>query len=185
VVKTEDQKIKKSKILVTGGAGFIGSNLCEALLREDNEVICLDNFSTGRQENIDEFEKSENFSLIRGDIRNINDCRNAVKEVDYVLHQAALGSVPRSIEDPFTTNEINVNGFLNMIIASTEAKVKRFVYACSSSVYGDNTDFPKTEEKIGNPLSPYAVSKYSNELYAKVFSELKGLVIIKMIFSHR
>jgi len=170
--------IKDSKILVTGGAGFIGSNLCENLLQNKNQVVCFDNFSTGKRENIDRLLNNISFQLVEGDIRNLNECRAALEGVDIVLHQAALGSIPRSIEDPITTNEVNINGFLNMLIASCDQGVKRFVYACSSSTYGDHPDLPKVEEKIGRPLSPYAVTKYANELYAKVFSEIKGLETI-------
>jgi len=170
--------LKHKKILVTGGAGFIGSNLCEYFLKEDNEVICLDNFLTGKRENITGFIKLKNFCLIEGDIRNPKDCANAAKDVDYVFHQAALGSVPRSIENPEPTNDINIGGFLNMLIASRDAKVKRFIYASSSSVYGDNPALPKVEANIGKPLSPYAVTKQVNELYAKVFADLYGMEVI-------
>lgn len=166
------------KILITGGAGFIGSNLCEYFILKGADLVCLDNFSTGFRHNIQELEKHPRFSLIKGDIRNIEDCRLAVKDVDYVLHQAALGSVPRSINDPITTNEVNVMGFLNMLVASKEADVKRFVYAASSSTYGDSDKLPKTEEVIGKPLSPYAVTKYVNELYADVFSKTYGIETI-------
>lgn len=166
------------KILITGGAGFIGSNLCEYFIEKGEKVICLDNFSTGFRHNIQELEKHPRFVLIKGDIRNIEDCNLAVKDVDYVLHQAALGSVPRSINDPLTTNEVNVSGFLNMLVASKDAGVKRFVYAASSSTYGDSVKLPKTEEVIGNPLSPYAVTKYVNELYADVFSKTYGIETI-------
>jgi len=172
---TEDWKISCSKVLVTGGAGFIGSNLCTALLANDNTVVCLDNFATGRRINIAPHLDNDRFTLIEGDIRNTEDCERAVEGVDYVLHQAALGSIPRSINDPITTNEVNVSGFLNMLNASKNAKVKRFIYACSSSTYGDHQAMPKVEENIGNPLSPYAVTKYVNELYAKVFSSLYGI----------
>ena len=162
------------KIVVTGGAGFIGSNLCEILLDKQNKVICLDNFSTGKKENISPFLANPNFILIEGDIRNLEDCKRAVKDVDYVLHQAALGSVPRSIKDPITTNDVNISGFLNMLVAAKEAKVKRFVYAASSSTYGDSESLPKVEDIIGKPLSPYAVTKYVNELYADVFDRSYG-----------
>lgn len=167
--------IQQKRILVTGGAGFIGSNLCEALLALNNEVRCLDNFSTGKRENISEFIGNPNFTLIEGDIRNLSDCQQAVSGVDFVLHQAALGSVPRSIADPITTNSVNISGFLNMLLAAKDATVKRFVYACSSSTYGDSTVMPKTEDVIGKPLSPYAVTKYVNELYADVFYKTYGL----------
>lgn len=166
------------KILITGGAGFIGSNLCEYFLQKGEEVVCLDNFSTGFRKNIKSFEKHQLFSLIEGDIRNIEDCSLAVDGVDYVLHQAALGSVPRSINDPITTNEVNISGFLNMLVASKEAGVKRFIYAASSSTYGDSDKLPKIEEVIGKPLSPYAVTKYVNELYADVFSKTYGMETI-------
>lgn len=170
--------LKNRKVLVTGGAGFIGSNLCEALLKQDAIVVCLDNFSTGKRKNIQAFLIDPNFTLIEGDIRNINDCKSAVKGVDYVLHQAALGSVPRSIKDPITSNDVNIGGFLNMLVASRDANVKRFVYAASSSTYGDSKELPKEEDKIGKPLSPYAVTKYVNELYADVFSKTYGVETI-------
>jgi UDP-N-acetylglucosamine 4-epimerase len=162
--------IKNKKIVVTGGAGFIGSNLCETLLELNNFVVCLDNFSTGKIENIQPFLQNKNFKLIIGDIRNLEDCHKAVEAVDYVLHEAALGSVPRSIKDPLTSNAVNVSGFLNMLIAARDARVKRFIYAASSSTYGDSQSLPKTEEVIGKPLSPYAITKYVNELYAGVFA---------------
>jgi UDP-N-acetylglucosamine 4-epimerase len=167
--------ITSTRVLVTGGAGFIGSNLCEVLLAQGNEVVCLDNFATGRRENIQPFLQNKNFRLIEGDIRNLADCQRATDGVVYVLHQAALGSVNRSVNNPITTNEVNVGGFLNMLVASRDAKVKRFVYAASSSTYGDSPNLPKTEDIIGKPLSPYAVTKYVNELYAKVFADLYGL----------
>lgn len=166
------------KIVVTGGAGFIGSNLCESLLNHDNEVFCLDNFLTGKKNNISEFLENKKFQLFEGDIRNIEDCRKITKDVDIVFHQAALGSVPRSIEAPATTNEINIDGFLNILIACKENKVKRIIYASSSSVYGDHPILPKVEENIGKPLSPYGVTKQVNEMYAKVFSDLYGMEII-------
>ncbi|SNQ44098.1 SDR family oxidoreductase [Cellulophaga lytica] len=165
-------------ILVTGGAGFIGSNICESLLANGNRVTCLDNFATGKKENISHLLKHKNFSLITGDIRNINDCKVACKSVDFILHQAALGSVPRSINDPITSNDVNVSGFLNMLVAARDAKVKRFVFAASSSTYGDSTDLPKIENVIGKPLSPYAITKYVNELYAGVFSKTYGMETI-------
>ena len=171
-------QITKKKILVTGGAGFIGSNLTEALLELNNKVICLDNFATGKKENIVPFLTNPNYTLIEGDIRNISDCKLAVKGVDYVLHQAALGSVPRSIKDPITSNEVNVTGFLNMLVASRDSGVQRFIYAASSSTYGDSESLPKVEDKIGKPLSPYAITKYVNELYADVFSKTYGLETI-------
>ena len=165
-----------SKILVTGGAGFIGSNLCEALLERGDEVVCLDNFSTGHIENINPLLEKypDHFSLIVGDIRNADDCKTAVEGVEYVLHEAALGSVPRSIKDPATSNAVNVGGFLNMLIAARDAKVKRFIFAASSSTYGDSTALPKVEDVIGRPLSPYAITKYVNELYADVFARTYG-----------
>ena len=163
------------KILITGGAGFIGSNLCDYFIQKGNEVICLDNFATGHLHNLNGVINNLNFTLIEGDIRNIEDCKKAVQGVDYVLHQAALGSVPRSINDPITTNEVNVSGFLNMLTVSRDAKVKRFVYAASSSTYGDSQGLPKVEEVIGKPLSPYAITKYVNELYADIFSKTYDL----------
>ncbi|NTW34415.1 MAG: SDR family NAD(P)-dependent oxidoreductase, partial [Bacteroidetes bacterium] len=171
-------KIHNSRVLVTGGAGFIGSNLCEDLLKYDNEVICIDNFSTGRIENLNEIGNNKNFKLITGDIRNPEDCAKASDGIDIVLQQAALGSVPRSIDDPVTTNSVNIGGFLNVLVAARNAKVKRVVYAASSSTYGDSTELPKIEERIGKPLSPYAVTKYVNELYAHVFALNYGLDII-------
>lgn len=166
--------------LVTGVAGFIGSNLLEALLKLDQQVVGMDNFSTGYQHNLDEVQATvtsdqwARFSFINGDIRHLEDCRLACEEVDFVLHQAALGSVPRSIEDPITTNQNNIDGFLNMLVAARDAKVERFVYAASSSTYGDHPGLPKVEDKIGRPLSPYAVTKFVNELYAEVFSSTYG-----------
>ena len=165
-------------VLITGGAGFIGSNLCEYFLNLGNKVVCLDNFSTGHRHNILPFLDNKNFTLIEGDIRNLEDCNTAVKGVDYVLHEAALGSVPRSINDPITTNDVNVSGFLNMLVASRDAKVKRFIYAASSSTYGDSKELPKVEDVIGKPLSPYAITKYVNELYADIFSKTYGLETI-------
>ncbi|MBR5899648.1 MAG: SDR family oxidoreductase [Muribaculaceae bacterium] len=167
-------------ILITGGAGFIGSNLCEHFLRTGDNVVCLDNFATGHIENllplIEQYPQS--FRLIVGDIRNLDDCRKAVEGVDYVLHEAALGSVPRSIKDPITSNDVNVGGFVNMLVASRDAGVKRFVFAASSSTYGDSTSLPKVEDVIGRPLSPYAITKYVNELYADVFARTYGLEFI-------
>ena len=165
-------------ILITGGAGFIGSNLCEYFLSKKYKVVCLDNFATGHRHNVKLFMNDPNFTLIEGDIRNLVDCQNAVKGVDYVLHEAALGSVPRSIIDPVTTNDVNVSGFLNMLVASRDAKVKRFIYAASSSTYGDSVGLPKVEDVIGKPLSPYAITKYVNELYAEIFSRTYGLETI-------
>jgi len=162
-------------ILVTGGAGFIGSNLCEAMLCADHNVVCLDNFATGKRENICTFMDNPRFKLINGDIRNLSDCQKAVNGVDYVLHEAALGSVPRSIKEPTETNEVNIGGFMNMLIAARDAKVKRFIYASSSSVYGNLETLPSVEDMIGKPYSPYAVTKYANELYADVFFRTYGL----------
>ena len=171
--------------LITGVAGFIGSNLLETLLKLDQRVVGLDNFATGYLRNLDEVQalvspaQRANFKFIEGDIRTLDDCQQACRGVDYVLHQAALGSVPRSIEDPITTNAANVTGFLNMRVAARDANagqgVKRFVYAASSSTYGDHPGLPKVEDTIGKPLSPYAVTKYVNELYADVFARSYGL----------
>jgi UDP-N-acetylglucosamine 4-epimerase len=166
------------KILVTGGAGFIGSNLCDTLLKNGNQVRCLDNFATGKKGNIEPFLDHPNFNFIEGDIRTLSDCRKSCEGVDYVLHQAALGSVPRSIKDPITSNDVNVSGFLNMLVASRDADVKRFIYAASSSTYGDSKNMPKVEDVIGKPLSPYAITKYVNELYADVFSKTYGMETI-------
>jgi UDP-N-acetylglucosamine 4-epimerase len=166
------------KILVTGGAGFIGSNLCEALLNRGDDVTCLDNFSTGHRKNIEPFLANPKFKLVEGDIRNIEDCQKALLGVDYVLHEAALGSVPRSINDPITTNAVNITGFLNMLVAARDANVKRFIFAASSSTYGDSEAMPKVEDVIGKPLSPYAITKYVNELYADVFSRTYGMECI-------
>lgn len=167
-------------VLVTGGAGFIGSSLCEYLLTHDYHVICLDNFATGKIENLlpllNLYPKT--FKLLVGDIRNLEDCQKAVEGVDYVLHEAALGSVPRSIKDPITTNAVNISGFLNMLIAARDAKVKRFMYAASSSTYGDSKSLPKVEDVIGKPLSPYAITKYVNELYADVFARTYSMECI-------
>lgn len=168
----------KSTILVTGGAGFIGSNLCEHFLQKNENVICLDNFATGHLHNLEAIIDHKNFTLITGDIRNFEDCKTAVQGVDFVLHQAALGSVPRSINDPITSNDVNVSGFLNMLVAARDAKVKRFVYAASSSTYGDSEASPKVENNIGKPLSPYAITKYVNELYAEIFGKTYGLETI-------
>ncbi|OXA71445.1 LPS biosynthesis protein WbpP [Flavobacterium aquidurense] len=168
----------QNTILITGGAGFIGSNLSEYFLGLGHKVICLDNFATGHRHNLKDFIENPNYKLIEGDIRNIADCVLAVQGVDYVLHQAALGSVPRSINDPITTNDVNVSGFLNMLVASRDAKVKRFIYAASSSTYGDSQGLPKVEDVIGKPLSPYAITKYVNELYAEIFSRTYGIETI-------
>ena len=172
------QFFKNKRVLITGGAGFIGSNLCEALLAEGARVVCLDNFSTGHPRNILSFTADSAFELMVGDIRNPDDCRKACAGVDYMLHHAALGSVPRSIEDPATTDAVNVGGFVNMLIAARDAGVKRFIYAASSSTYGDSEKLPKVEETIGRPLSPYAVTKYVNELYADVFARTYGMQTI-------
>ena len=168
------------KVLITGGAGFIGSNLCEYLLENGHEVCCLDNFATGKMENIIPLlqKYSKHFKLIIGDIRNLCDCQKAVDGMEYVLHEAALGSVPRSVKDPITTNEVNIGGFLNMLIASRDAGVKRFIFAASSSTYGDSQILPKVENVIGKPLSPYAITKYVNELYADVFAKTYGIEYI-------
>lgn len=171
-------RIENSNVLVTGGAGFIGSNLCEDLLNYNNHVICLDNFATGKHENLSSFKDHPNFTLIEGDIRNFQDCTKAVAGSELVLHQAALGSVPRSLNDPQTTNDVNITGFLNMLLAARNAGVKRFIYAASSSTYGDSQELPKVEQNIGMPLSPYAVTKYVNELYAHVFGLNYGLECI-------
>ena len=171
-------ELSNKTILVTGGAGFIGSNLCEALLEKGNRVVCLDNFATGKRENLVQLLKDSNFTLIEGDIRKLKDCLKATKDVDFVLHQAALGSVPRSIKDPITSNDVNVSGFLNMLVAARDNGVKRFVFAASSSTYGDSELMPKVEDVIGKPLSPYAITKYVNELYADIFSKSYGLETI-------
>lgn len=169
---------ENTTILITGGAGFIGSNLCEYFIGKNYKVVCLDNFATGHRHNLSAFIDHKNFTLIEGDIRNLEDCKKAVDGASYVLHQAALGSVPRSINDPITSNDVNVSGFLNMLVAARDAKVKRFVYAASSSTYGDSKGLPKVEEVIGKPLSPYAITKYVNELYANIFSSSYGLETI-------
>jgi len=171
-------KDKKISILITGGAGFIGSNLCEYFLAKNYNVTCLDNFSTGHKHNVEPFMSNPNFDLIIGDIRDPHTCATAAENKDYVLHEAALGSVPRSINDPHTTNEVNISGFLNMLIASRDAGVKRFVYAASSSTYGDSESLPKIEDVIGKPLSPYAITKYVNELYAEIFGKTYGMETI-------
>jgi len=166
------------KILITGGAGFIGSNLTAYFLGKGYRVAVLDNFSTGYKCNIEQHLENPDFGLIEGDIRNPEDCRHAVQGVTYVLHQAALGSVPRSIKDPVTSNEVNISGFLNMLVAARDAGIKRFVYAASSSTYGDSEALPKVEEVIGKPLSPYAITKYVNELYADIFSRTYAMETI-------
>ncbi|HEX2976914.1 MAG TPA: SDR family oxidoreductase [Bacteroidales bacterium] len=170
--------LKDRKVLVTGGAGFIGSNLVDSLLRSGNSVTCLDNFSTGKRKNIQEYLSNPAFRLIEGDIRDYDVCRNAVEGIDIVFHEAALGSVPRSIKDPMTTTDVNIGGFVKMLFASKEAGVKRFIYAASSSTYGDHPDLPKVEEKIGMPLSPYGITKYVDELYGVNFSRLYGIDVI-------
>lgn len=166
------EKLENKKILVTGGAGFIGSNLVEKLLELGAVVTVLDNFATGHRHNIEPFFKNEKFTLIEGDIRNLETCKKACDGQDFVLHEAALGSVPRSINDPITSNDVNVGGFLNMLVVARDAGVKRLVYAASSSTYGDSTSLPKVEDIIGKPLSPYAITKYVNELYADVFKRV-------------
>ena len=172
------KKLKNKTILITGGAGFIGSNLCEYLLKIGAKVRCLDNLSTGNKKNISGFINNKNFNFINGDMRNIKTCQLACEKVDFVLHQAALGSVPRSIKDPISTNEVNISGFLNMLIASKDNNVKRFIYAASSSTYGDSKSLPKVENIIGKPLSPYAITKYVNELYSEVFKKTYNLNFI-------
>tara|TARA_Y100001958_G_C21245213_1_gene574753 strand:+ start:952 stop:1938 length:987 start_codon:yes stop_codon:yes gene_type:complete len=171
-------ELSKKRILVTGGGGFIGSNLCETLVEKGNKVVCLDNFATGKRNNLEPLINDSNFTLIDGDIRKFEDCLKATKDVDYVLHQAALGSVPRSINDPITSNDVNVGGFLNMLVAARDNKVKRFVFASSSSIYGDSESIPKVENITGKPISPYAITKCVNELYADIFSKQYGLETI-------
>ena len=185
IEKTKQQLRKNPKTwLITGVAGFIGCNLLEALLRLDQNVVGLDNFATGHRHNLDQIERAvdpqqwQRFRFIEGDIRQLDDCRSACAGVDYVLHQAALGSVPRSLEDPITTNAANIDGFLNMLVAARDAEVARFVYAASSSTYGDHPGLPKVEDRIGRPLSPYAVTKLVNELYADVFARTYGFKTI-------
>lgn len=174
-----DKDLSKLSFLVTGGAGFIGSNLVEYLLKYGaGKVRVLDNFATGHKHNIDQFLSNPSFELLEGDIRDLETCKNAASGIDYILHQAALGSVPRSVNDPITSNDVNVSGFLNMLVAARDAKVKRMIYAASSSTYGDSKELPKVEDEIGKPLSPYAVTKYVNELYADVFSRLYNLELI-------
>ncbi len=171
-------QIINKRVLVTGGAGFIGSNIIDKLLSQNNQVVCLDNFSNGKRENIAHHLSNPAFQLIEGDIRDLQTCKKATAGMDIVLHQAALGSVPRSINDPITSNEVNVSGFLNILVASRNSGVKRVVYAASSSTYGDNEEMPKIEDRIGKPLSPYAVTKYVNELYATVFSNVYDMELI-------
>lgn len=168
-------ELSGARVLVTGGAGFIGSNLCEVLLGVGCEVRCLDNFATGFHRNVDGFLSLPGFSLLEGDIRDEMVCRQAVRGVDFVLHQAALGSVPRSVKDPATSVDVNVGGFVKILFAAKEARVKRFVYAASSSTYGDHAGLPKVEERIGKPLSPYAITKYADELFAENFSRIYGI----------
>jgi len=171
-------QLNGKKILVTGGAGFIGSNLCDHLVKQQNNVFCLDDLSTGRMENISHLLSLPNFHFIEGDIRNYETCKSATSKIEIVFHQAALGSVPRSIDNPLLTHSVNNTGFLNMLEASRKNKVGRFIYAASSSTYGDSKELPKVEDNIGNPLSPYAVTKLTNELYAHVFADLYGLKVI-------
>ncbi len=173
-----ERMLSESKVLVTGGAGFIGSNLIGSLLSSNNTVVCLDNFSTGKRQNLSEYINNPAFRLIEGDIRDYETCLNAVRGIDIVLHQAALGSVPRSIKDPVTSTDVNIGGFVKMLFAAKEEKVKRFVYAASSSTYGDHPDLPKVEDKIGLPLSPYGITKYVNELYAGNFAKTYGIEVI-------
>jgi len=167
-----------SRVLVTGGAGFIGSHLCDALIERGHHVVCIDNLLTGKMENIDHLMDEPRFTFMKEDLRDISACHEAVKECEIVLHQAALGSVPRSISDPISTNEINITGSLNILVAARDAGVSRFIYAASSSTYGDSASLPKVEDVIGKPLSPYAITKYVNELYAAVFSDLYGMKTI-------
>jgi UDP-N-acetylglucosamine 4-epimerase len=170
--------LKQSRVLVTGGAGFIGSNLIESLLESENYVVCLDNFSTGKRANLKSFASNSNFKLIEGDIRNFDDCLKAVDGMRFVFHQAALGSVPRSIKDPVSTTDVNIGGFVKMLYASKEAGIKRFIYAASSSTYGNHPGLPKVEDKIGTPLSPYGITKYVDELYASNFAQIYGIDVI-------
>jgi UDP-N-acetylglucosamine/UDP-N-acetylgalactosamine 4-epimerase len=170
--------LKDSRVLVTGGAGFIGSNLVDSFLQSGNSVVCLDNFSTGKRKNLETFLDNPKFRLIEGDIRNYDDCLKAVENTDIVFHQAALGSVPRSIKDPVTSTDVNIGGYVKMLFASKESGVKRFIYAASSSTYGDHPDLPKVEDKIGLPLSPYAITKYVDELFAANFSKTYGIDVI-------
>jgi UDP-N-acetylglucosamine 4-epimerase len=170
--------LSDKKVLVTGGAGFIGSNLVGSLLNSGNYVTCLDNFSTGKRKNLEEYFPNPKFRLIEGDIRDYEVCRNSVEGMDIIFHEAALGSVPRSIKDPVTTTDVNIGGFVKMLFASKEAGVKRFIYAASSSTYGDHPDLPKVEEKIGTPLSPYGITKYVDELYGANFSKTYGIDVI-------
>ena len=173
-----ERVLSDKRVLVTGGAGFIGSNLVESLLSSGNRVVCLDKFATGKRENLLAFNQNPNFKLIEGDIRNFSDCAKAVENIDIVYHEAALGSVPRSIIDPATSTDVNIGGFVKMLFAAKEAGVKRFIYAASSSTYGDHPDLPKVEDKIGSPLSPYAITKYVDELFAANFSKTYGIDVI-------
>ena len=170
--------LKDNRVLVTGGAGFIGSNLVESFLSSGNTVVCLDNFSTGKRENLKAFADNPRFKLIEGDIRNYDDCIKAVENIDIVFHQAALGSVPRSIKDPITSTDVNIGGFVKMLFAAKESGIKRFIYAASSSTYGDHPDLPKVEDKIGSPLSPYAITKYVDELFATNFAKTYGIDVV-------
>jgi UDP-N-acetylglucosamine 4-epimerase len=173
-----ERTLTDSRVLVTGGAGFIGSNLIDSFLQSGNSVVCLDNFSTGKRKNIEPFFDNPKFRLIEGDIRNYDNCLKAVENIDIVFHQAALGSVPRSIKDPVTTTDVNIGGYVKMLFAAKESGVKRFIYAASSSTYGDHPDLPKVEDKIGSPLSPYAITKYVDELYASNFAGIYGIDVI-------
>jgi len=173
-----ERVLKNKNVLVTGGAGFIGSNLIESLLASGNKVVCLDNFATGKRENLKGFIDNPDFKCIEGDIRNYNDCMDAVKGADYVFHQAALGSVPRSIKDPVSSTDVNIGGFVKMLFASKEAGIKRFIYAASSSTYGDHPDLPKVEDRIGSPLSPYGITKLVDELFAANFAGTYGIEVI-------
>jgi UDP-N-acetylglucosamine 4-epimerase len=173
-----EQSLRDSKVLVTGGAGFIGSNLVESLLLSGNYVVCLDNFSTGKRENLKAFTDNPKFRLIEGDIRNYDDCTKSVENIDIVFHEAALGSVPRSIIDPVSSTDVNIGGFVKMLFAAKESGVKRFIYAASSSTYGDHPDLPKVEDKIGSPLSPYAITKYVDELFGANFAKTYGIDVI-------
>jgi UDP-N-acetylglucosamine 4-epimerase len=170
--------LSNSRVLVTGGAGFIGSNLIESLLNAGNQVVCLDNFSTGRRENLKGFIKNSDFRLIEGDIRNYSACESSIRNVDIVFHQAALPSVPRSIKDPVSSTDVNIGGFVKMLFAAKESGVKRFIYASSASTYGDHPGMPKVEDKIGSPLSPYAITKYVDELFAVNFAKSYGINVI-------
>ncbi len=173
-----ERVLRNSRVLITGGAGFIGSNLVESMLNAGNWVVCLDNFATGKIVNLKGFLDNIRFRLIEGDIRNYTDCEKAVQGIDFVFHQAALGSVPRSIKDPVSSTDVNIGGFVKMLFASKEAKVKRFIYAASSSTYGDHPDLPKVEDKIGKPLSPYGITKYVDELFASNFASTYNIDVI-------